>query len=143
MSVNATTTTGVTPTNGLKGVAPAIFNGERSKSDSFWNEFRRYRLLNRNNKAISTPFYRVLTVLSYIQGPIVEDWVNTRAIELEKRVDTATPHHVAKTDEVLWQEFETAFKSAWGDTAKTQSTYDSANEADHEGPRCRHLQHYL
>jgi hypothetical protein len=108
----------------MKGIAPAIFNGERAKSDSFWNKFRRYRLLNRNNKAIKIPFYRVLTVLSYIRGPIVEDWVNVQAVELEKHVDMAMPHYVAETDEVLWQEFEIAFKSAWGDTAKTQSAYD-------------------
>jgi hypothetical protein len=97
---------------------------ECSKSDSFWNEFRRYRLLNRNNKAISNPFYRVLTVLLYICSPIVEDWVNARAVKLEKCIDTTTPHHITETDEVLWNEFEAVFKSAWGNTAKTQSVYD-------------------
>jgi hypothetical protein len=124
MSVNATTTTGVTPSNGMKGVVPAIFNGDRSKSDSFWNEFRRYRLLNRKNESVSIPFYRVLTVLSYIRGPIVEDWVNAQAGLLERRVDTTQTPHVAETDEILWDEFEAAFQSAWKDTAKTQSAYD-------------------
>jgi hypothetical protein len=80
--------------------------------------------LNRNNKAISNPFYRVLTVLSYICSPIIEDWVNARAVKLEKCIDTTTPHHVTETDEVLWNEFEAVFKSAWGNTAKTQSMYD-------------------
>jgi hypothetical protein len=96
MSVNATTTTGTTPSNGMKGVAPAIFNSDRSKSDSFWNEFRRYRLLNRKNESVSIPFYRVLTVLSYIRGPIVEDWVNSQAGLLERRVDTTQTPHVAE-----------------------------------------------
>jgi hypothetical protein len=88
MSVNATTTAPA-PNNGLKGVAPIIFNGDRSKSDSFWNEFRQYRLLNRKNESISTPFYRVLTALSYIWGPLVEDWVNSQAGLLECE---STPH---------------------------------------------------
>jgi hypothetical protein len=124
MSVNATTTTGTTPSNGMKGVAPAIFNGDRSKSDSFWNKFRRYRLLNRKNESVSIPFYRVLTVLSYIRGPLVEDWVNAQAGLLERRVDTTQTPHVAETDEILWDEFEAAFQSAWKDTAKMQSAYD-------------------
>jgi hypothetical protein len=46
MSVNATVTTTNPPNNGMKGTAPAIFNSDRSRSDAFWNEFRRYRLLN-------------------------------------------------------------------------------------------------
>ncbi|KAF8274210.1 hypothetical protein EI94DRAFT_1696146 [Lactarius quietus] len=56
MSVNTTTTN--PPSNGgLKGTAPTIFTGDRSRSDTFWNEFRQYRLLNRNNEMISNPFY--------------------------------------------------------------------------------------
>jgi hypothetical protein len=124
MSVNVTTTAGTPPTNGLKGVALLIFNGDRSKSDSFWNGFRRYRLLNQKNESISVPFYRVLTALSYIRGPLVEDWVNSQAGLLERRVDTTQNPHIAETDEILWNEFEAAFQSAWKDTAKTQSAYD-------------------
>jgi hypothetical protein len=125
MSANVTT---VAPThtpssNGLKGTAPAVFNGDRSRSESFWNEFRRYRLLNRNNDSISIPFFRVLTALSYIKGPLVEDWVNACDIELEKRTDPTKPGSVRENDEVLWTEFETAFKAAWTDTAKVQSAY--------------------
>jgi hypothetical protein len=89
MSANVTTVapTHAPPSNGLKGTAPAVFNGDRSRSESFWNEFRRYRLLNRNNDSISIPFFRVLTALSYIKGLLVEDWVNACDVELEKRTD--------------------------------------------------------
>jgi hypothetical protein len=125
MSVNVTTTapTHAPPSNGLKGTAPAVFNGDRSRSESFWNEFRRYRLLNRNNESISIPFFRVLTALSYIKGPLVEDWVNACDVELESRTDSTKPGSVRESDEVLWREFETAFKAAWTDTAKVQSAY--------------------
>jgi hypothetical protein len=124
MSVNTTTTTGTAPTNGLKGVAPVIFNGEQSKSDSFWNKFRRYRLLNQKNKSISVLFYWVLTALSYIRSPLVKDWVNLQAGLLERRVDTTQKPHVAKSDKILWDKFEAAFQSAWKDTAKMQSAYN-------------------
>jgi hypothetical protein len=125
MSANVTTVTPAhTPaSNGLKGTAPAVFNGDRSRSESFWNEFRRYRLLNRNNDSISILFFRVLTVLSYIKGPLVEDWVNACDVELEKHTDSTKPGSVRESDEILWREFEASFKAAWTDTTKVQSAY--------------------
>jgi hypothetical protein len=125
MSANVTTVvpTHANPSNGLKGTAPAVFTGDRSRSESFWNEFRRYRLLNRNNESISIPFFRVLTALSYIKGPMVEDWVNAQDEELERRTDSTKPGSVRESDEILWREFEAAFKGAWTDTTKVQSAY--------------------
>jgi hypothetical protein len=124
MAANVTNL-GNTPSNGgMKGTAPTIFNGDRSRSDLFWNEFRRYQLLNRNNESIKIPFYRVLTALSYIKGPLVEDWVNSIAHHLEQIIDPTNTPHVLETDETLWSDFKTAFESAWKDTAKTQSAYD-------------------
>jgi hypothetical protein len=124
MSANVTTVAPTrTSSNGLKGTAPAVFTGDRSRSESFWNEFRRYRLLNRNNESISIPFFRVLTALSYIKGPMVEDWVNAQDEELERRTDNTKPGSVRESDEILWQEFEAAFKGAWTDTTKVQSAY--------------------
>jgi hypothetical protein len=125
MSANVTTVAPAhaPPSNGLKGTAPAVFNGDRSRSESFWNEFRHYRLLNQNNDSISIPFFWVLTALSYIKGPLVEDWVNACDVELEKRTDSTKPGSVRESNEILWREFETAFKAAWTDTAKVQSAY--------------------
>jgi hypothetical protein len=122
MSVNNTTTNA--PLGGFKGIAPNIFTGDRSRLDAFWNEFCHYRLLNRQNNARSVPFYRILTCLSYMKGPLVEDWVNAIDKELEQRTNTANWGHVAETDEVLWNEFETAFKLAWKDTARSASVYN-------------------
>jgi hypothetical protein len=125
MSANVTTVAPMhsSSSNGLKGTAPAVFAGDCSRSESFWNEFRRYRLLNRNNESISIPFFCVLTALSYIKGPMVEDWVNAQDEELEQRTDKTKPGSVCESDEILWQEFEAAFKGAWTDTTKVQSAY--------------------
>ena len=113
------------PTTGsLRGVPPNVFTGNHSRSEAFLNKFRRYRLLNKNNEVISNPFTRVLTALSYIKGPIVEDWVNAQDRRLERRTDTTTPGHMTDTDEVLWTEFETAFKDAWRDGTKNTDAYD-------------------
>ena len=123
MSVNATMVA-PTPSNGLKGIASTIFTGDRSKADTFMNEFRRYRLLNRNNESISIPFYRVLTALSYIKGPLVEDWVNARDHRLERQIDIRYPDHTVETDEDLWTDFENSFKSTWRDTSRSANAYD-------------------
>jgi hypothetical protein len=123
MSVNNTTTTN-TPSSGFKGIAPNIFTGDRSQLDAFWNEFCRYRMLNWQNDTMSVPFYWILTILSYMKGPLVEDWVNVVNKELEQHTNTANLGHIVETDEVLWTEFETAFKSAWKDTARLASAYD-------------------
>jgi hypothetical protein len=109
--------------NGLKGTAPVVFTSDHSRSESFWNEFCRYRLLNRNNKSISIPFFCVLTALSYIKGPLVKDWVNMQDKELEQCTDLTKPGSVCKSNETLWNEFETSFKAAWTDTTKVQSAY--------------------
>jgi hypothetical protein len=61
--------------------------------------------------------------LSYIKGPMVEDWVNAQDEELERRTDNTKPGSVRESDEILWQEFEAAFKGAWTDTTKVQSAY--------------------
>jgi predicted ABC-class ATPase len=124
MSIDATNIAPPPQNGGLKGIAPSIFTGDRSKTETFLNEFWRYRLLNRNNESIRVPFYRVLTALSYIRGPLVDDWVNACDRELERRIDNRQPNAVDESDEALWTGFENAFKAAWKDTARTQSAYD-------------------
>ena len=108
----------------LRGTAPSIFTGDRSRSDAFTSEFCRYRLLNQNNDAIANPFNRILTALSYIKGPLVEDWVSAQDQCLERCLDPLHADYVPDTSEVLWLEFEAAFKSAWKDSEKTQSAYE-------------------
>ena len=114
------------PANGggaLRGMPPTIFDGNWSNSNKFWNEFRHYRLLNRNNDTISNPFNRVLTALSYIRGPLVDDWVGTQDQKLERCLNWTRADSTPDTDNVLWTDFKTAFKSAWRDGKKKQSAY--------------------
>ena len=73
---------------------------------------------------MNEPFLRILTALSYIRGPLVEDWVNTQDKWLEKRINPTTHRHLARRDEALWLEFIDTFKTAWKDTSKAQMAYD-------------------
>jgi hypothetical protein len=134
MSVAATTTTpGGSAPNGFQGVAPSHFNGKRNHTDNFLNEFCCYKLLNKEKNAMKIPFYRVLMAVSYIHGPLIEDWVNAQDMALEKCVDPSIPRSLAKSDETLWTEFKNQFKSAWQDTAKVQSAYKKLTRLTMQG----------
>ena len=128
MSADATVAAPVptpAPTSGgLKGVAPSIFSGDRSRSETFLNDFLLYQMINRNNESMKIPFYRVLMALSYIKGQLVEDWVTAQARKLANSVDTTKRTYLLEDDELLWSNFEYAFKDAWRDTARSQSAYD-------------------
>jgi hypothetical protein len=109
---------------GMRGVPPSVFNGKRSNADEFWAQFRRYKLINRTHDSMTKPFDRVLTALTYIRGPMINDWVNSQEEHLADRTDPTKRGWVRESDETLWQEFEDAFKAAWTDTSKKQNAYD-------------------
>ena len=114
-----------TPSNGgMRGIQPPIFDGTRAHADDFWAQFRRYKMVNRTHDSMTKAYDRVLTALTYIWGPMINDWVNSQENKLIACTDTTQPNHVRKDDEVLWAEFETAFHDAWTDTSKKQNGYD-------------------
>jgi len=56
-------------------------------------------------------------------GPNIDAWVDAQETALEAKT-TCAANPVAETNEVLWNEFETAFKVAWKDTTRTQNAYE-------------------
>jgi hypothetical protein len=64
---------------------------------------------------MTKPFDRVLTVLTYIWGPMINDWVNAQEEHLAECTNPLNCGWVFKTDEALWQEFKSAFKEAMDD----------------------------
>jgi len=52
----------------LKGNPPPIFNGDRSTTRRFINNFDLWKALNRQNDIMRKPFSRVVTLLTYIDG---------------------------------------------------------------------------
>ena len=114
-----------TPSNrGMWGIQPPIFNGTRAQADDFWAQFRRYKMVNRTHDSMTKAYDRVLMALTYIQGPMINDWVNTQEKNLITRTDTTKPNHVREDDKVLWAKFEMVFHDAWTDMSKKQNAYD-------------------
>ena len=127
MSVNVTTAApaqNVPSNGGMRGVPPTIFDGTRSKANDFIGQFRRFKMVNRTHEAMKIPYDRVLTALTYMRGPLINDWIDQQEKKLAARTDTTKRSHVPETDEVLWDEFEAAFLNAWTDTSKKQNAYD-------------------
>ena len=123
-SIGRTGTAPIPSNGGMRGVPPAIFNGTWALADEFWAQFRWYKMVNRTHDSMAKPFNRVLTALTYIWGPMINDLVNTQETHLSNHTDTTKPNAVHEDGEVLWMEFKTAFTNAWTDTLKKQNTYD-------------------
>jgi hypothetical protein len=64
---------------------------------------------------------------------MINDWVNAQEEHLADQVDTTKRGWVQETDEVLWQEFENAFRAAWTDTSKKQNAYDQLMKLTMQG----------
>jgi len=58
-----------------------------------------------------------------MRGPNIDAWVDAQETALETKT-TRAANPTAETDEVLWNEFEAAFKAAWKDTTRTQNAYE-------------------
>jgi len=57
------------PSNGaFKGNPPPIFNGDRSTTRRFINNFNLWKALNHQNDIMRKPFSRVVTLLTYMDG---------------------------------------------------------------------------
>ena len=53
---------------GMRGNPPAVFTGDRSKSDKFLEDFKVYRMANQGNQTMRVPLERVALILTYIKG---------------------------------------------------------------------------
>ena len=56
------------------GKDPPLFQGDRKKVDTFMNEVEKYLTLNDNVAGFKSPKKKVVLVLTFMQGPEVEEW---------------------------------------------------------------------
>ena len=58
-------------------------------------------MVNRNHDAMKVPYDRVLTALTYMRGPLINDWVDQQEKKLDHRIDTSTTNWVREDNEIL------------------------------------------
>ncbi len=56
------------------GKDPPLFQGDRKKADTFMNEVEKYLTLNDDIAGFKSPKKKVVLVLTFMQGPEVEEW---------------------------------------------------------------------
>ena len=108
----------------MRGVPPSIFDGTRTCAEDFWGQFRWFKMVNRSHDAMKVPFDRVLMALTYMHGPLINDWVDQQEKRLADQVDPSKTNWVCEDNEALWTEFETAFLTVWTDTSKKQNVFN-------------------
>jgi len=108
------------PANGaLKGNPPPIFNGDRSTTRKFINNFDLWKAINRHNDTMKKPFSRVVTLLTYMDGSLVDAWKEEQMHKLQEAIDDGTQ----ETDEDLWDSFIERFKTAFTNQNQKEEAY--------------------
>jgi hypothetical protein len=111
----------------LKGMIPQIFQGDRKDTECFMQQFGAYRFLNRHNSTFTNKAEQVAYALTFIKGPLVDDWAYNMADQLSIKVEgnpiTGDPPTHAENDPTLWEWFARAFRDAFTDSTKKQDAY--------------------
>jgi hypothetical protein len=90
----------------LVGNTPLIFKGERSKAEEFITQWQLYEGVNITNDLMRNAYQRAMLFLTYIQGPIVNEWVKGVNAWLRGQI---IHQQWAPTDERLWIEVFDSF----------------------------------
>jgi hypothetical protein len=90
----------------LVGNTPLIFKGEHSKAEEFITQWQLYEGVNITNDLMRNAYQRAMLFLTYIQGPIVNEWVKGVNAWLRGQIIN---QRWAPTDERLWVEVFDSF----------------------------------
>ena len=71
---------------------------------------------------MTVPYFRAMYILSLMRGPNVDDWVYDQVTALREKT-TRAQNPIGRDNEVLWNDFNTAFTNAFTDTAKEQNAH--------------------
>jgi hypothetical protein len=107
-------------TTKLRGEPPEVFDRDRTKSETYRQQFCVYRYMNPNNEIMATPYYCIMQHLSQIRGPLVDNWKDDQIQDLVDKT-TQAQNPVAYGDEDLWMDYMTAFDAAFTDTTRQQT----------------------
>jgi hypothetical protein len=86
-------------TDKLVGNPPHIFTGDRTKSEEFITQWEMYEGVNISNNLMHIAYQQSLLFMTYIQGPLVNEWVKSMNTWLCLQI---TRNRRPTNDEWLW-----------------------------------------
>jgi hypothetical protein len=101
----------------LVGNTPLIFKGERSKAEEFITQWQLYEGVNITNDLMRNAYQRAMLFLTYIQGPIVNEWVKGVNAWLRGQIIN---QRWAPTDERLWVEVFDSFNQQFANVMEQE-----------------------
>ena len=101
----------------LIGNPPSVFNGDKTKSEEFSTQWQLYEGVNMTNNQMRIPFQRAMLFLTYLQGPLVNEWVKAMSAWLRLQI---TNFHVQLDDEWLWESTMQAFNRQFADVLEQE-----------------------
>jgi hypothetical protein len=90
----------------LVGNTPLIFKGDRSRAEEFITQWQLYEGVNITNDLMRNAYQQAMLFLTYIQGPVVNEWVKGVNAWLRGQI---IHQRWAPTDERLWVEVFDSF----------------------------------
>jgi len=97
------------------GKDPPLFQGDRKKADTFINEVDKYLTLNDDVAGFNSPRKKVILVLTFMQGPEVEEWTRGMLQWIQQI------NNQSNTDDV-WHIFLWRFYARFTDTQADATT---------------------
>jgi len=85
--------------------------------------------MNPHVEQLAIPFQRSMTFLSYIRGPLVDDWVEEQAQWLMDQITGGVIH----AEENLWATIKTRFCQAYTDTTEKQKAQHNIRDLKMKG----------
>ena len=94
---------------------PNIFTGDRTKSEAFMSDWKKYHRANKDTGCMVEPYTRAMLFLMYIQGGNTTEWVDWLGEWLDFQIDPHNPRHTTVNNEWLWESVELAFNCQYAD----------------------------
>jgi hypothetical protein len=106
---------------------PIFFIGERGKVNTFHQMFNYFWNANHWNEVMINPFQQTNLLLTFMQGPKVEQWAARKGEELMLAVLGDPDNHVAPmhqdNDKALWTRLLTALRTAYSEYYGAEGAY--------------------
>ena len=99
----------------LIGNPPFIFTRDRTKSEAFMSDWKKYRRANKDTACMREPYARATLFLTYIQGGNTTEWVDRLGEWLDYQINPINPRRTTENNEWLWNSVELAFNRQFAD----------------------------